>query len=312
MIWKIPCVNSNTFTFPSYAQSDSASLTAGPQTKITAWIQNLAVPGFVYQQVPNLQSSSVYLTTPPWKNSLVLDADTTLTYLASLGPSCPSTTVPNQLVACTTSNYKLGTMTGLTSLGAGYNIGATVNALAPGTTSYLISNASAALIGAVSSTYTINPGYVAAAPYTNVAISLSGSGNNQFVVMNASWATPEGVANPQSYGFPQVGINGANIKVMGKPVLNTLPAGTSACLIKPNCPSGMIGTPAINNGKPSYQCVCPIPAPRGGCYPYGIGVQGALGILAATNFLGMCFTLLVPETNGKTLEQLNDEVADDV
>ena len=31
----------------------------------------------------------------------------------------------------------------------------------------------------------------------------------------------------------------------------------------------------------------------------------------ATNFLGMLFTVLVPETNGKTLEQLNGEQEED-
>lgn len=34
-------------------------------------------------------------------------------------------------------------------------------------------------------------------------------------------------------------------------------------------------------------------------------------MLAATNFLGMLFTVLVPETNGKTLEQLNGEQEED-
>ena len=73
----------------------------------------------------------------------------------------------------------------------------------------------------------------------------------------------------------------------------------------------MIATPAINNGVQSYQCVCPIPAPASGCINYGIGIQGSLGILAGTNFLGMLFTFLVPETNGKTLEQLNGEQDED-
>lgn len=73
----------------------------------------------------------------------------------------------------------------------------------------------------------------------------------------------------------------------------------------------MIATPAANNGKAAYQCTCPIPAPAGGCFSYGIGIQASLGILAGTNFLGMLFTVLVPETNGKTLEELNGETEED-
>ena len=44
-----------------------------------------------------------------------------------------------------------------------------------------------------------------------------------------------------------------------------------------------------------------------GCFPFGIGIQGALGVLAATNFLGLLTTFLIPETMGKTLEELNGE-----
>ena len=33
----------------------------------------------------------------------------------------------------------------------------------------------------------------------------------------------------------------------------------------------------------------------------------AVSPLLGTNFLGMLFTFLVPETNGKTLEELNGE-----
>jgi MFS family permease len=50
-----------------------------------------------------------------------------------------------------------------------------------------------------------------------------------------------------------------------------------------------------------------LPRPVAGVFPYGAGLQGALGVLAATNFLGMLFTFLLPETNGKTLEELNGE-----
>eukprot|EP00897_Mesotaenium_endlicherianum_P007180 jgi/Mesen1/6490/ME000331S05603 len=42
-------------------------------------------------------------------------------------------------------------------------------------------------------------------------------------------------------------------------------------------------------------------------YPTGIGLQSSLAVLAVTNGLGLFFTLLVPETNGKSLEELSGE-----
>jgi len=51
----------------------------------------------------------------------------------------------------------------------------------------------------------------------------------------------------------------------------------------------------------------PLPTPQAQYYPYGVGLQASLGILAGTNFLGMLFTFVLPETNGKTLEELSGE-----
>ena len=83
---------------------------------------------------------------------------------------------------------------------------------------------------------------------------------------------------------------------------------------KPNCPDGSTANAAAGSPAGPYQafsaaapCVCHAPQPLSGCYPYGIGLQASLGILAATNFLGMLFTFLLPETNGKTLEELSGE-----
>ena len=45
-------------------------------------------------------------------------------------------------------------------------------------------------------------------------------------------------------------------------------------------------------------------------YPPGIGLRLSLGILAATNFAGMLFTFLIPETALKSLEGLNGEAAE--
>ncbi|WOK98977.1 hypothetical protein Cni_G07689 [Canna indica] len=42
-------------------------------------------------------------------------------------------------------------------------------------------------------------------------------------------------------------------------------------------------------------------------YPPGIGVRNALFVLAACNFLGLVFTLLVPESKGKSLEEMSGE-----
>ncbi|KAK3148688.1 hypothetical protein QOZ80_3AG0207420 [Eleusine coracana subsp. coracana] len=46
-------------------------------------------------------------------------------------------------------------------------------------------------------------------------------------------------------------------------------------------------------------------------YPAGIGVRNSLFVLAACNVLGLLFTLLVPESKGKSLEELSGENNDD-
>jgi len=46
-------------------------------------------------------------------------------------------------------------------------------------------------------------------------------------------------------------------------------------------------------------------------YPTGIGVKHSLIVLGCINFLGMLFTLLVPESNGKSLEELSGENEED-
>uniref|UniRef100_R7W550 H(+)/Pi cotransporter n=1 Tax=Aegilops tauschii TaxID=37682 RepID=R7W550_AEGTA len=47
-------------------------------------------------------------------------------------------------------------------------------------------------------------------------------------------------------------------------------------------------------------------------YSRGIGMRNALFVLAGTNFLGLLFSLLVPESKGKSLEELSKEnVGDD-
>ncbi|KAL3726985.1 hypothetical protein ACJRO7_031825 [Eucalyptus globulus] len=51
-------------------------------------------------------------------------------------------------------------------------------------------------------------------------------------------------------------------------------------------------------------------SPTGG-YPKGIGTKNTLILLGAINFLGMLFTLLVPESKGRSLEELTGENEDD-
>ncbi|KAI7999384.1 putative inorganic phosphate transporter 1-5 [Camellia lanceoleosa] len=42
-------------------------------------------------------------------------------------------------------------------------------------------------------------------------------------------------------------------------------------------------------------------------YPPGIGVRNVLMVLGGVNFLGMVFTFLVPESKGKSLEEMSQE-----
>ncbi|XP_075650468.1 inorganic phosphate transporter 1-4-like [Castanea sativa] len=46
-------------------------------------------------------------------------------------------------------------------------------------------------------------------------------------------------------------------------------------------------------------------------YPAGIGVKNALIVLGVVNFLGMLFTFLVPESNGRSLEDMSRENEDE-
>jgi len=46
-------------------------------------------------------------------------------------------------------------------------------------------------------------------------------------------------------------------------------------------------------------------------YPTGIGIKNSLIVLGVVNFFGMVFTFLVPEPNGKSLEEMSGENEDD-
>ncbi|XP_030451389.1 inorganic phosphate transporter 1-4-like [Syzygium oleosum] len=47
-------------------------------------------------------------------------------------------------------------------------------------------------------------------------------------------------------------------------------------------------------------------------YPAGIGIRNALIVLGGVNFFGLLFTFLVPESKGKSLEQMSGELEDEV
>ncbi|CAI0378664.1 unnamed protein product [Linum tenue] len=53
------------------------------------------------------------------------------------------------------------------------------------------------------------------------------------------------------------------------------------------------------------------PAKTDAGYPPGIGVKNSLIVLGCINFFGMLFTLLVPESKGKSLEELSGENEED-
>ena len=89
-------------------------------------------------------------------------------------------------------------------------------------------------------------------------------------------------------------------KVYGMVTFN--PDGSYYCKQKNNCPTGR---QTVSGAPLGAACDICTPLVKAGCYPYGIGVQGALAILTGTNFLGMLFTYFIPETNGKTLEELS-------
>lgn len=103
--WKFPCINSGIFEFVSYAKSAGASTQGGAVT-LTAYHQNLAVPGARAQRQRQTPACVVALTIAesvraragfpqamtshgpakqPWKNSLVLPAGANTTaYVQSL------------------------------------------------------------------------------------------------------------------------------------------------------------------------------------------------------------------------------------
>ncbi|XP_050223278.1 inorganic phosphate transporter 1-4-like [Mercurialis annua] len=53
------------------------------------------------------------------------------------------------------------------------------------------------------------------------------------------------------------------------------------------------------------------PAKADAGYPPGIGVRNSLIVLGVVNFLGMCLTFLVPESKGKSLEEMSGENEED-
>jgi len=99
-----------------------------------------------------------------------------------------------------------------------------------------------------------------------------------------------------SWSFPC-----GNIEYKDGQVVRLQDIVNGACKRVNSCPSGRSAPAALG-----AECTCNNNL-LAGCYPFGINIQGALGILAATNFVGMLCTFLLPETMGKSLEELNNE-----
>ena len=158
--WKFPCINSPMFEYSTFALSGKASPSVGGAVAMTAYFQNLAVPGYA-----NVQTSKGTWVSPPWKNSLVLPSDQT---------------AAAWVAAYNTAHGTSYLASGPT--GAVWQFGAATSGTAPASNgSWVVNNA------IVSSTYA-----------------------DFFFNTSVKGATPEGIINPNSYAFPQVGINGPN------------------------------------------------------------------------------------------------------
>ena len=163
--WKFPCVNTPLVEYVTFAKSGGASPTVGGAVAMTAYFQNIAVPGF-----PNVQTSKGTWVAQPWKNSLVLPSD-----LNNNNGKAAWVTAYN--AAHGTSYLASGT-------GAVWNFGTATSGTA--------ANSTGAWVVGTPATYV--PGVYA----------------DFFFNTSVKGATPEGITNPNSYAFPQVGINGPN------------------------------------------------------------------------------------------------------
>lgn len=315
--WKLPCTNSPNFEYVSFATGNnqwimnsnftapnpayvagagnfatlnvagtgvtrvSTNVASGPTVQVTAYFQNLAVPG-----TPLVPTSAGTLVQGPTSlkvsNVLFANASLTLAQAQALFIDNLNKQVPNACATCY-GNVK----------------GCVTNQMCTAPAQVWFANPVNGIYG--------NGDPLFSAFGNQSGPVVNGTGVAAAAVGQPSAQTEEGIANTQTFSFPQLGLKGSNIQTV-----SNVPINSQACLVKPSCPGGLIGTPATNNGKASYKCICPVPAPASGCFNYGIGIQGSLGVLAATNFIGMLFTALLPETNGKTLEQLNGETEDEV
>ena len=145
--WKFPCANSRLFEYNTFAKSAGATASTGAVVQVTAYFQNLAVPGFPYVQ------SSVGLVKAPWKNSLLVASADQAAYITALNAAHGT--------SYDAAHYQFGTATS----------------------------------GVV--------------PAANGSVIVAGvSYDGYFRNTSLPFSTPEGVTNPHSYGFPQVGIDG--------------------------------------------------------------------------------------------------------
>lgn len=88
---------------------------------------------------------------------------------------------------------------------------------------------------------------------------------------------------------------------------SSVPFTKLGCKVTNLCPTGRS---ALESTVPSLCSFCDR-RKLSGCTGYGLGIEGALGILAGINFCGLLTTFLIPETMGRSLEELNGEVITD-
>jgi len=312
LTWKFPCVNSQMFPITTFqwnfvSTKPNPLAGDGPYQAATAYLQNLAIDG---ASAWNFPGTNVW-GKPPFKSSAGYGA----MYPNAAGAFTATTAAGLNATGTLAGGVVVPNPPQMNAVQCGYALnGQDINGNGPAGPFNGNNPGTATFPGATQAGFTSGGAFFQVnnpAAYTGQILSYKPTQTwlwNTSLTVNAPWwmDPADNIINQAGYGFPQ--IYPKTLNVVNFKTATALPANTTACLVKPNCPGGTIATPAINNGYKSYKCVCPIPAPLSGCFPYGIGIQGALGILAGTNFLGMLFTLLVPETMGKTLEELNGEL----
>mmetsp|Transcript_2448 Transcript_2448/g.2556 ORF Transcript_2448/g.2556 Transcript_2448/m.2556 type:complete len:767 (+) Transcript_2448:215-2515(+) len=86
-----------------------------------------------------------------------------------------------------------------------------------------------------------------------------------------------------------------------------LPFFNNACREYNYCPAGRGIDSARNNGAVGTICDTCLPNSNAGCYPFGLGLTGSMAIMVPILAIGATFTMLIPLTDYKALEELTLE-----